>query len=421
MTATVFRDAEAFGAALAEASRTSTGIDLIREVGGWRLEPTWDYPGDPHSEAYHQAVLRHYRDVSGRDYLAPASNETFSVPASQYLAAPFPHCTADAGEVSRYLLGVGHIIGLVTAKPPARIAEFGAGWGHVSMHLARMGHAVTAIDINADSAALLAERAKRNEVRLDMRQAGFLDVQFEDGSLDVALFFESFHHCHRPFELLDRLERWISPGGMMLFAGEPFYPDFHAPWDVRLDGQSLWAAREHGWLELGFEESFFVRELLRRGWVPRKRVLAQAGAYGVVHAAARHGGRFLVGETFLPPDCAGTWAAHDPLSADALRWTGGASVMPLDESPRWRRATVQLTNYNPHAAMPVAVRCGDGLAEARVDPAATIDMTVALPAQGTRELRIESPTWVPRDAGINDDGRALGVAVGSLTYGEEPA
>lgn len=421
MTGRVFSDAAAFSSALAEASRSATGIELIREVGSWRLEPAWDYPADPHSEAYHHAVLRHYRDVSGRDYVAPAANETFPVPAAQYLSAPFPHCTADAGEVSRYLLGVAHIIGLVTARAPARIAEFGAGWGHVSMDLARMGHTVTAIDINADSAALLAERARRNEVRLDMRQAGFLDVGFGDASLDVAIFFESFHHCHRPFELLDRLARWIKADGTVLFAGEPFYPAFHAPWDVRLDGQSLWAAREHGWLELGFEESFFVRELLGRGWVPRKRVLPQAGAYGVVHVAQRHAGRFLVGETFLPPDCARTWAPHDSLSADALRWTGGASVLPLDGSSRWRRVTVQLTNYNPREAIPVVVRCGDVAAQARLEPAATLDVTVALPAQGPRELCIESPTWVPRDAGINDDTRSLGVAVGSVTFGEDPA
>lgn len=90
MTATVFRDAEAFGAALAQAARTSTGIDLIREVGGWRLDPAWDYPGDPHSEAYHQAVLRHYRDVSGRDYLAPAANETFRSRQRSTCRLPFP-------------------------------------------------------------------------------------------------------------------------------------------------------------------------------------------------------------------------------------------------------------------------------------------------------------------------------------------
>jgi hypothetical protein len=35
---------------------------------------------------------------------------------------------------------------------------------------------------------------------------------------------------------------------------------------------------------------------------------------------------------------------------------------------------------------------------------------------GTRRLLVESPTFVPKDVGMNDDTRTLGVFVGRITY-----
>lgn len=418
---TVFRRAADFHEALADLQGSAAGLDFIRRVGELRLEPDWTYPEDPLGEAYHRSVLEHFEEVAGRPYEAPAANESFDVPLQAHLRAPYPHCTGDSGEVSRYLMGVATIIRAIDAAPPRRIVEFGSGWGHVAMHLARMGHDVSAIDINVGSANLLRERARRNEVPLDVRNEAYLDAAFPAGSIDAAIFFESFHHCHRPFDLLARLERWLAPGGILVLSAEPIHAGFHAPWDVRLDGQALWAAREHGWLELGFEESFFVKTLMRRGWIVAKARVDAAGPYGVVHVARRHEGEFLPGHCYLPPDEASKWAPHDPLVPDALRWTAGSSGLPLDSDLRWRGVKVEMTNFNPRRAHDVALACGESRAAVRIEPGAKAEVSLALPPAAPRDLVIESPTWVPRDEGVNQDARSLGVAVGRITYREDPA
>jgi len=413
---TAFGTAAEIGAAIDAARRDASGIDFIRQIQCWRLEPSWQYPEDPRSEAYHEAVLRHYEEVAGRPYASPAANEAFPAPKELHLPAPFPHCSADPGEVSLYMLGVAHIIGLIARRPPARIAEFGSGWGHVAFNLSQMGFEVTAFDINRDSVELLRERARRNEVRLDVRECSFLEAELGPGAMDVGIFFESFHHCHRPFDLLAHLERWIAPGGQVIFAAEPFYRGFHAPWDVRLDGQSVWAARANGWLELGFEESFFVRTLMRRGWAVRKRMLPAAGAYGVVYVATRHGGAFIAGECFLPPEDAERWAPHDDEHPYPHRWTCGASPLTLDADPRWRRVSVNLSNFHPRTSLTANLTCGPCHATRKLAPGESADVDLLLPEDEDRELRIESPTWVPRDEGVNQDARTIGVAVGRILY-----
>ncbi len=50
-----------------------------------------------------------------------------------------------------------------------------------------------------------------------------------------------------------------------MFASEPV-TKLPYPWGVRLDGESLWAMRRYGWLELGFDRTYFLRLLRREGF-----------------------------------------------------------------------------------------------------------------------------------------------------------
>ncbi len=77
------------------------------------------------------------------------------------------------------------------------------------------------------------------------------------------LFYEAFHHCDDHMRLLSLLHDVLEPGGRVFFAAEPITDAFPLPWGVRLDGESLWATRRSGWLELGFKESYFLSALRR--------------------------------------------------------------------------------------------------------------------------------------------------------------
>jgi hypothetical protein len=69
----------------------------------------------------------------------------------------------------------------------------------------------------------------------------------------------------------------LTPEGRVFFAGEPITADFPMPWGLRLDGNSLWAIRKNGWLELGFREDYFRQALEQTGWSGMKLPCSDPG------------------------------------------------------------------------------------------------------------------------------------------------
>ena len=69
--------------------------------------------------------------------------------------------------------------------------------------------------------------------------------------------------------MLSQLHDLLAQGGVILFAAEPIV-DLPYPWGLRLDGQSLWSIRQLGWLELGFDRSYFMQALRDTGWVGKR-------------------------------------------------------------------------------------------------------------------------------------------------------
>jgi SAM-dependent methyltransferase len=105
---------------------------------------------------------------------------------------------------------------------------------------------------------------------------------------DAAVFFECFHHCADHNRLLKALRSAVKPGGKLYFAAEPILADFPVPWGLRADGESLWATRSNGWMELGFSESYFQEALRRAGWNASKHVYPDL-AWAAVREARRIG------------------------------------------------------------------------------------------------------------------------------------
>jgi SAM-dependent methyltransferase len=241
---------------------------------------------DPCSPEYSAAVMETWHALTGRSDYRALDDETFALDDQDYLARPWPFCSSDPVVVGNYLGAVAAIIGRIGAKPPARIVEFGAGWGHLSLDLAATGFRVSAVDLNPPSVALLRRRAELLGVDVDVVEASFLEFE-PDGEVDVFIFFESFHHCEEPFELLDRCTRQLRAGGRILFAADAIYDDFHSPWGVRLDGSATFMAAQHGWLELGFSRPFFEDQLRRRGFDVVWEVRPELGAYGTFLTATR--------------------------------------------------------------------------------------------------------------------------------------
>jgi SAM-dependent methyltransferase len=173
----------------------------------------------------------------------------------------------------------GHVLrclgqGVAGLAPPARLVEFGPGWGNLTGELLATGYEVTAVDTDERFCELLGARHGHFE-GLRVVHADMLDFE-PDVPLDAAVFFE-------------RLHRMLKPSGVVLFAGEPVQP-MAFPWGPRLDGLSLWSTRRYGWLELGFDPDYFAAVLQRTGWrATRRRLRRFAPKADVIVAEAAFG------------------------------------------------------------------------------------------------------------------------------------
>lgn len=240
-------------------------------LDGLMLVPPAGRPDDPLSPEYREWTWDLYRQISGRPGYALA-NEASPIDVPAALVRPFPFSTGSPTVVGEDLDARGAVMRLLGGPdgrvvPPARIVEYGAGWGNLTMDLVATGYDVIAVEVDPRFCELLGARNVAGG-RLEVVATDMLSFRPAE-PVDAVVFFESFHHCADHLALLERLHWVVRPGGCVLFAGEPVQEMPYA-WGPRLDGLSLWSMRTYGWLELGFSPAYFRRALGRTGWQSRR-------------------------------------------------------------------------------------------------------------------------------------------------------
>jgi SAM-dependent methyltransferase len=162
-------------------------------------------------------------------------------------------------------MAIGFLLRAIDLKPGQRILEFGPGWGKTTIELALMGNPVTAVDINPRFLDIIKTRCQRLGIEVTVECADMLKYSSAT-RFDRVIFYECFHHCSDHVEMIRRLGDLLTDEGVIVFAGEPIDDLFPYPWGLRLDGQSAWSIRKYGWLELGFQTSYFKKLLATHGW-----------------------------------------------------------------------------------------------------------------------------------------------------------
>ncbi len=241
-------------------------------------------PPNPFSDEYRAWTWELYRHISGRESYDVA-NESSPFDLEAATACPFPYATGSARTVGRDLIARGHVlrtIGEMGLGAGSRAVEFGPGWGNLTADLTASGIDVTAVEVDDDFRTLL-RRRYAGPGRLEIAALDMLAFA-ADVPYDVAVFFESFHHCADHLAMLRRLHDIVSAEGFVVFASEPVH-DMPFPWGPRLDGLSVWSSRTYGWLELGFRKGYFAEALARTGWWgTRKRLGTGDGELDVIVA-----------------------------------------------------------------------------------------------------------------------------------------
>jgi SAM-dependent methyltransferase len=222
-------------------------------------------PADPHSVAYRDFQMSLYRLISGRERYNAEVDESVPVDVDKLTRQPFPYVTESAKLTGDQLVMQGTLLRHMPLKPRSRILEFGPGSGNTTLHMALLGHDVTAVEIVPDLACVVERRTTQNGVPVRTVVSDMLSFT-SDEPFDAVVFFECFHHCSDHMRLLRNLRALVKPDGFVVFGGEPITDAMPYPWGVRLDGISVWSIRTHGWLELGFQPAYFLDALKRTGW-----------------------------------------------------------------------------------------------------------------------------------------------------------
>lgn len=335
-------------AKLEECHRANAISDTaMREVfASFRMDFSTQVPSDPFSPEYREFQMQLYRRLTGKSYQPENEKTKFDVGSAD--RRPFPYYTGSCQTTGFFTMGTGYLLHSLNLGPGARVLEFGPGWGNTTMAMAMVGLQVTAVDIEPDFCELLRRRAQRHEVDITVVNADFFWAETVEEPFDAVVFFECFHHCQDPHRLVHTLRKAVKPGGRVYFGAEPITADFPLPWGLRMDGESLWAIRQNGWMELGFREDHFRAMLARAGWAVRKHVYPDLGWAAVWEAWQGKPEELAIPEPAAlmmdsPP------AAPMVDSAPAVPVMDSASAAPvMDEAARLRQelaAVYQSTSW----------------------------------------------------------------------------
>jgi 2-polyprenyl-3-methyl-5-hydroxy-6-metoxy-1,4-benzoquinol methylase len=134
------------------------------------------------------------------------------------------------------------LVAEVLPSRPGRVLDIGCGTGALSLAVAQAGHDVTAIDPDP-SALELAERSahEARPGRLAYHRGDVATWVADEAGFDVVVASRTLHHVRQPAAALDRVRRWLRPGGQLVCIDF-----FHDRFDRR---DARWIAQLRGLLE----------------------------------------------------------------------------------------------------------------------------------------------------------------------------
>jgi hypothetical protein len=166
---------------------------------------------------------------------------------------------------------------------------------------------------------------------------------------DAIIFNSCFHHCDDPLRLLDRLVNETCQSTKLIFAGESIYESYPWPWGLNLHGQAVYCINKFGWLELAFNENYFIRSLQHRGLTVRKHT-APHDANMTLFVASKiesySDGFVPFHDLCQPPEFRKTYADEGFDSREIGRWTSAQSEFMIAD-PNLICFNLLLANHKP--------------------------------------------------------------------------
>lgn len=220
---------------------------------------------NPFSPEYYDQQLALYREIAGRE-LNQWDGELHPVDVPSLVHAPNPLGLGLPNFIGEHVRAISTMLTVADLPTTPSVLDLGAGHGLSSEILAFSGCTVRAIDIDPALGELSRLRAAARGLPIERSILSYEDISpIPDASYKAAFFFQSLHHCLKPWKLVADLKAKLDPQGVIAFTGEPIQ-DGWKNWGLRQDQESLYVARKYGWFESGWSHDFIRACFTRNGY-----------------------------------------------------------------------------------------------------------------------------------------------------------
>ena len=222
---------------------------------------------NPFSNEYKSLVLKTFQDINHNNYQVTSEGlDQDDIQNRIRWSYPYGLPATPTGDA---IISYGFLIKKLNLISHPKILEIGCGEGSLSYHLTKMGYHVTSLDINSSSTAIT--KGLLDTIGPVENNSKVLNIDFNEFNtnekFNAIIFYGSFHHFINHEKILIKAITLLAPEGKIAFAHEPilnyqnnFLP---YPWGLRLDGVSLRAIINFGWMELGFSRKYFFKLLTK--------------------------------------------------------------------------------------------------------------------------------------------------------------
>jgi 2-polyprenyl-6-hydroxyphenyl methylase/3-demethylubiquinone-9 3-methyltransferase len=98
-----------------------------------------------------------------------------------------------------------------------KVLDVGSGGGLLAEEFARLGCAVTGVDLSRESVAVAREHAREEGLRIEYQVAAGERLPFEDGSFEAAYCCDVLEHVESVPATLAEIARVLGPGAVFLY------------------------------------------------------------------------------------------------------------------------------------------------------------------------------------------------------------
>jgi len=259
-------------------TESGTLWDKLRDAH-MRLPDWFEHGLDPFGEAYAAQQHRLWQLIAGveRPYQPEVHEREQSwgdidpVRQPGFLARRDPAAVVAASD---HMIATGMLLKHSQLKVGDWALEYGAGFGHTALTLARLGVNVDTVDISLAFCDFVRQQASFFQVPLSAFHGRFGLNPRAGHKYRLIWFYESFHHCLDFENVVGQLAQHLEAGGRVILGGEPIVETENDavpyPWGVRLHSEVVAVVRRQHWFELGFSQAFLYRVFERAGFRGRR-------------------------------------------------------------------------------------------------------------------------------------------------------